>query len=677
MSTSQPTKPPAGTPALIPPSQHRSQTGFHWLGLFNHHGAWGPGVRLFRQLGFPAKVVVMAAVFLVPTVILGHSYWTTANQVIESTIAERNGVAALERLLPVQHALVDARGALRARIAGLDTAADYQATRQRMDAALAALGKHVQQSGDPLHIAGSLQAVSEAWAATASSATGLDESGSRMVLRPTVDAVNALWQRIGANSRLMLDPEVDSSYVTNAFVMTMPDTIEYLALIIGWSNDAAARGEETDHLETVNFSVSLVEAMTAKQRAYLQRAVDFNPALQGRLNAAPLDHALAYVADAQQVAQGHKTAARAHVDRGAQVSAGLIAFTATGLKALDGVLAERIAAARAGTYLRAAIVVGFLALAGYFFRCFYLVMDGGIRETERHLVAMTQGDLTTTPRPWGKDEPARLMFTLASLQSSLREMVGQVRATSDAVLASSAAIAENAINLSARTESAAASLQQTAASMEQITATVRQSADGAGEAARLARENAGVAQQGGEVIGEVVSTMQQINQSSKRIGDIIGTIDGIAFQTNILALNAAVEAARAGEQGRGFAVVAGEVRNLAQSSAGAAREIKALIQDSVGRVDAGAQVVEGAGRTMVDIVERAQLMSGIIGGISTSASEQNAGIGQIGAAVQSLDEMTQQNAALVQQSTSAAAELKEQAQILAERVARFSLPTAS
>ncbi len=416
-----------------------------------------------------------------------------------------------------------------------------------------------------------------------------------MELRPTVDAVNALWRRVSADSKLMLDPQVDSSYVINAFVMTMPDTIEYLALIIGWSNDAAARGQETDRLETVNFSVSLVEAMAAKQRAYLQRAADFDPALRGSLNAAPLDRALAYVEDAQQVAQGRGTPEREHVDRGTKISAELIAFTAGGLKALDDVLAERIAAAQTGNHLRAAVVVGFLALAGYSFRCFYLVMDGGIRETERHLVAMTQGDLTTTPRPWGRDEPARLMFTLASLQSSLREMVGQVRATSDAVLASSAAIAENAIHLSARTESAAASLEQTAASMEQISATVKQSASGAGEAARLARENASVAQRGGQVIGEVVSTMQQINQSSKRIGEIIGTIDGIAFQTNILALNAAVEAARAGEQGRGFAVVAGEVRNLAQSSAGAAREIRGLIQDSVGRVDAGTDVVEGAG----------------------------------------------------------------------------------
>jgi methyl-accepting chemotaxis protein len=212
--------------------------------------------------------------------------------------------------------------------------------------------------------------------------------------------------------------------------------------------------------------------------------------------------------------------------------------------------------------------------------------------------------------------------------------------------------------------------------MEQLTGTVRQSAAAAGQAKDLAATAAGVAQRGGQVVAQVVTTMQEINASSHRINDIIGTIDGIAFQTNILALNAAVEAARAGEQGRGFAVVAGEVRSLAQRSAEAAREIKSLIGASVERVEAGTQLVASAGSTMNDIVASVQRVSDIIGEISTAAAEQSTGIGQVNRAVTDLDHMTQQNAALVEQSAAAAESLREQAGTLTSLVATFRLQAA-
>ncbi len=252
----------------------------------------------------------------------------------------------------------------------------------------------------------------------------------------------------------------------------------------------------------------------------------------------------------------------------------------------------------------------------------------------------------------------------------------QVRASAGNVNTASDEIATGNHDLSARTEQAASSIQETASAMEQLTATVRNSADSARQANQLAASAAEVAQRGGAVVSQVVSTMDEINHSSKKISDIIGTIDGIAFQTNILALNAAVEAARAGEQGRGFAVVASEVRSLAQRSAEAAREIKGLIVASVERVEAGSKLVADAGQTMDEIVGSVKRVSDVIGEISTASGEQSDGIGQVGVAITQLDQMTQQNAALVEESTAAAESLRQQAQRLNEALAGFRLAAA-
>jgi methyl-accepting chemotaxis protein len=291
--------------------------------------------------------------------------------------------------------------------------------------------------------------------------------------------------------------------------------------------------------------------------------------------------------------------------------------------------------------------------------------------------AIAGGDLTQDFHVERRDEIGQLMDVLQRMQSSLQETVRRIRASTDSIGTASSEVAIGSQDLSTRTEQTAANLQETASSMEQITATVRQSADAAAQANQLTAGAASVARRGGEVVAQVVATMEQINASSKKISDIIGTIDGIAFQTNILALNAAVEAARAGEQGRGFAVVAGEVRSLAQRSATAAREIKALIGGSVERVEAGARLVGDAGTTMHDIVASVQRVTDIIGEVSAAAAEQDRGMVQVNSAVSDLDRMTQQNAALVEQSAAAAESLKAQAQQLAEVVRVFRLADES
>ena len=257
--------------------------------------------------------------------------------------------------------------------------------------------------------------------------------------------------------------------------------------------------------------------------------------------------------------------------------------------------------------------------------------------------------------------------------ATLVMMLGEVRSSTDSISNASAEIASGNQDLSARTEQAASNLQQTASSMEQLTGTVKQSADSARQANQLAASAAEVAARGGNVVSRVVATMDDINASSKKIADIIGVIDGIAFQTNILALNAAVEAARAGEQGRGFAVVAGEVRSLAQRSAEAAKEIKALIGASVDKVESGSKLVADAGQTMQEIVGSVQRVTDIIGEITAAASEQSDGIGQVNTSVTQLDKMTQQNAALVEESAAAAESLKDQTVRLSQAVSVFRL----
>lgn len=318
------------------------------------------------------------------------------------------------------------------------------------------------------------------------------------------------------------------------------------------------------------------------------------------------------------------------------------------------------------------VVIAVLLLVGYVFIAFYKVNRGGLSLVSQHINELADGDLRNRPsKPWGRDEPATLISDLSKAYDSIHDLIRRVRHSARELANTSAEVSRASLDLSTRTEDAASNLGEQASAVEEIGSQVNETAQLTQRAAAVAHQNSEVAERGGKVIAEVVQTMRDIHTSSNRISDIIGTIDGIAFQTNILALNAAVEAARAGESGRGFAVVASEVRSLAGRSAEASREIKSLITASVEKVAQGTHIVEGAGQTMTEIVQNANQINVLLGEISVATTEQSRGVDEVVKAIHMLDSHTQQNAALVEQTSASAGSLSDQANNLTAEIARF------
>ncbi len=644
----------------------RSAGGLSVTEFFRYHGLWAPGVRLFRAIGFRAKATIIGLTFLLPIVVLAWQYLGDKAAAIEFSAKEREGVAVLREALPMLQ-LLQRQRMVEAGLAPADPALAAALAEQwsRLEAA------HKAHAGS----LGTSAAFDKLVDAGKAGAAGTDPAARFAARTPQIQALIDLFGAAADGSNLTLDPDLDTYYLMDATVARLPAMAEGLGQLGNPAAAPAATGAlDAAALRHLSAQGELFKFNQAALDSGLDKALRYNPAIAPTLQAASSLAAIeAFEAQVDKLLAGG-----GQVDAIARQKAmdAMFDLAARSNDELDRLIGERVGRLQASRNLTIGVLALSLLAAVYLFVAFRKVLDGGLREVAFHIDSMRNGDLTTQPRAWGQDEVAGLMNTLVDMQQSLRRIVVQVRGASDHIVVSSTQISSGAHDLSARTERSAANLQQSAAAMEEISTTVRQTAGSAQEASEIAGTNSSVAGRGGEIIATMVQTMQGIHASSSRIGDIIGTIDSIAFQTNILALNAAVEAARAGEQGRGFAVVASEVRALSQRTASAAREIKALITTSVDQVASGAEVVQMAGSTIREIVETSQQVNRLLAEIATSAEEQSRGVAQTTQAVQDLDNVTQQNAALVEQTAAAAQSLQQQAKALAVEVSQFKLPVA-
>ena len=642
---------------------------------FRPAGVWAPGMQLMGNVKFAAKASIICLMFLVPLVWLTWSFYSTVNTNIGFSAKERLGVEYNRVVYP----LIDLAQQLRrdsasAAVTGTapSTLADVKARLQTAQSKLAEVEKRL---GADLGTAKAYAAMQAAYAEAERSSAKDKVFGAHTA---HVESLMSLLYQATDGSNLTLDPDIDSYYVMDAVMFRMPDIVEAAGKLRGLDLAVMKAGAITPEQQAVlNDTIPIGEFQFRNMRDGLTKSVAYNPPIGPALNSSEaLSNAEAFFALARKsVINGQ---AFTPDDQAAYLASGnkavdtYYALSERMMSELDALLVKRIDGMTTDrTRVTVVLTVGLL-LAFYFFFSFYLVTKGGLQLVGLHLKEVATGDLRNKPAsPWGRDETAELAVDVLKCYDSLHALIRKVRHGARELHTASNEIASASTDLAARTEASAAALEEQSSAMEEIGSTVGSTAEHAQTAATFAADNAHVAEKGGAVIAQVVTTMHDIHESSAKINDIIGVIDGIAFQTNILALNAAVEAARAGEAGRGFAVVASEVRSLAQRSAGAAREIKGLITTSVEKVESGTRIVEQAGQTMAQVVGNAKQINQYLGEIATSSREQASGVGQVGQSIQELDRSTQQNAALVEETTSAASALRQQAELLQAEIANF------
>jgi len=642
-------------------------------------------VRFLERLDISKRFLLLGLIALVLCVIPVTLQVRSAWQVVSTSSLEAQGIAPAKSLLKVIQLAQQHRGLTAMVLSGQAVQeAARTAKQQELDRAVEAAGALANERPEgSAYRAAWLNNVRD-WVALRErvNARGLTPAESFAMHTRLVSALLITLEESADEFGLSLDPELDSYKLMLATNFTLPALTEELGKTRArGAGLLAAKAATPSDLADIGAMTVRAHELTSRMTRDFDKAGAYNPQLKSALGA-PLQAAVdagkasLQLARDQVLSQQFNTSSAEYFAHFTRSIDQLIDFNNQAMNNLAQMLQTRVAAQQRELAVMSLLLLAMIALGS-------VVAVAAARSITRQVGgepaavmalagAIAQGDLSAT-LVVAKGHEHSIAGAMARMRDSLANTVSTVRLASESIATGSSQIAGGNADLSQRTEEQASNLQQTAASMEQLNATVKNNADSAQQAAQLARSARDVATRGGDMVSQVVATMGDIASSSKRIADIIGTIDGIAFQTNILALNAAVEAARAGEQGRGFAVVASEVRALAQRSADAAKEIKTLITSSVDKVDTGSQQVDEAGRTMADLVQQVRRVSDLIGEISAATHEQTSGIDQVNVAVTQLDEMTQRNAALVEQSAAAADSLKAQAQQLVQSVSVFRL----
>ncbi|MBL8387619.1 MAG: CZB domain-containing protein [Hydrogenophaga sp.] len=640
---------------------------------------WRPAAALMRRLRFPGKMALISLAFALPVAWMLYHFLVDEMQGLHVAAQERHGVSYARGVYRLQSAADQWRYAARSQALGR-RAEPVEDARKRFDEALVQLRQLHQQHGAEWKLSDDWQRLDEQ-IGRAQALQGGSPADIYATLVPLSRSIGALLSDVTDQSGLALDPDLTTYYLMSATLFRGPEVVRQTAEMRGLAHDILRAGQ-MDPAQTVRLTAmrTLLGSELERAREDLSKVADSDPEAARQLVQDAPKATAAYLAEIDRLFPVGTSAVQgdpqALVDLANQTLATQYRQVDANLGLLDELLVRREGNLLQALWINLAITAAGLGLAMFLAMGFYRSMFGGFKVLRRHLMAISMGDLRAEIDAKGTDEISDLLREVGYTQHALRQTVQQVQSASDSVVQASLEIAEGTRDLSSRTEAAAAALEESSAALEQTTSSVAHTAASAEKAAEIAIDNARVAEQGGAVMGEVVNTMERIQSSSRRINEIIGVIDGIAFQTNILALNAAVEAARAGEQGRGFAVVAGEVRSLAQRSSTAAKEIRELIVSSVSDVDGGMKVVKDAGDAMHEIVRHATQVRTLLDEVANGTREQSMGISQIGQAVQDLDRNTQSNAALVEETAAASTSQRTAAVRMAAQVDEFRLPGA-
>lgn len=637
-----------------------------------------PAVALMRGLRLLPKFLIVACLFAIPALLVSGLFIQELNKAISLTETEKLGLQNLRQVQAISQQTQELRGVRHLALAG--NAGAKQATQklvEELDLQYQQLQKTLQQSSDT-NSAKANQEIQDAWSALKKLPENSKSRDSYLAHNALLLLLQKLAIDIADHSNLNLDPQVDTYYLIGLYAKSLPELSSILA-------DTAARGApyiDTGLLEAnedvlINANVMLSQRDLPKVQTQLDAVVQANPGLQNlreQQQAAGIAH-LAFLDRTKNeiLSTLNQTSGSEYLKAGQQTINQWRDLGVTIASLIETKLDQRL---QNHLWNRNAILLAIAAvifIAAYLLAGFYVAFARELKQLTSAVHRISDGNLSVASQSQGMDEVAQLIREFESMRLVLIGLVKNIRNSTEQIASSSEEIASGNADLSTRTEQQASSLEETSASMEELTIAVKQNIQSAQQANQMAMTASDVAKDGGAAVKQMTTMMEGIAQSSKQINDIIAVIDGIAFQTNILALNAAVEAARAGEQGRGFAVVATEVRNLAQRSAAAAKEIKQLIGNSVNQVEAGNRQVQQAGSTMQQVVESIVNLNANMHAITDASVEQGDGIQMVNATLSQLDHITQQNAALVEHAAAAAESMRAQASKLTDAVAAFTI----